>query len=147
MGSKGKTNITVKAVINAPAEVVWKCWTSPEDIVRWNNPSDDWHTTRAENDLREGGKFLARMEARDGGTGFDFEGVYQKVKTNELIKYVIVDGRKVRISFITNGNGTKVEESFETEDINSIEQQRSGWQAILDNFKKYTESKIKSNLL
>jgi uncharacterized protein YndB with AHSA1/START domain len=147
MGSKGKTNIIVKTVINAPAEVVWKCWTTPEDIVRWNNASDDWHTTRAENDLRKGGKFLSRMEARDGSTGFDFEGVYQTVKTNELIEYVIGDGRKVIISFTANVNGIKVEESFETEDINSAEQQRSGWQAILDNFKKYTESRIKSNLL
>ena len=137
-----KTVVTVESTIQAPVEKVWEYWTKPEHIMKWNNASDDWHTTRAENDLRVGGKFLSRMEAKDGSTGFDFDGVYDAVKTNELIEYTIGDGRKVKIIFTSNGNETKVVESFEAESTHSIELQRSGWQSILDNFKKYTELKI-----
>jgi uncharacterized protein YndB with AHSA1/START domain len=135
-----KTSITVEAVINAPVEQVWKNWTSPEDIVRWNNASDDWHTTEAVNDLRVGGKFSARMEAKNGSFGFDFYGVYDMVKTNELIEYTLGDDRKVKIIFTKQGNTTQIDETFEAENTNSIELQKGGWQAILDNFKKYTES-------
>ena len=134
------TNITVENTVNAPVEKVWKCWTSPEHIIRWNNASEDWHTPTAENDLRVGGKFTSRMESKDGSMGFDFGGVYDEVVTHELISYEITGGRKVKIIFSAQGNQTKVTETFEAETENSIELQRGGWQAILDNFKKYTET-------
>ena len=135
-----KTNITVENTVNAPVEKVWHYWTSPEHICKWNNASNDWHTPRAENDLRVGGKFLSRMEAKDGSMGFDFNGMYSEVKPNKLIAYTIEGGRKVKITFTSLGNSTKVVETFEAENENSIELQRGGWQAILDNFKKYTEA-------
>lgn len=141
MNQEGKTIISVKTIIDAPIGSVWKCWTSPEDIVRWNNASDDWHTTRAENDLRAGGKFLSRMEAKDGSSGFDFTGVYKVVITNEQIEYSIIDGRSVKVYFTASGNETNVVETFEAEGTHSVERQRTGWQSILDNFKKYVESK------
>lgn len=134
------TVITVENTVNAPVKKVWKLWTTPEHITKWNNASDDWHTPFAENDLRAGGKFLARMEARDGSFGFDFEGIYDEVKTNELIAYTLGDGRKVKITFSPSGAETKVVETFDAENTHSIEMQRGGWQAILDNFKKYAEN-------
>ena len=140
METKEKITITVEAIINAPMDVVWKKWTTPEDIKRWNNASDDWFTPNAENDLRSGGKFLYRMEAKDGSFGFDFGGVYDKVKTSELIAYTISDGRKVEIDFLMNGNETIIVERFETETTNTVELQKAGWQSILNNFKKYVES-------
>ena len=140
METTTKTEITVANTVNAPVEKVWKFWTGPEHITQWNNASDDWHTPFAENDLRVGGKFLSRMEAKDGSYGFDFAGVYDEVKTNELIAYTIGDGRKVKVIFTPSGNQTKLTTTFEAEDINSIEMQRGGWQAILDSFKKYTET-------
>jgi uncharacterized protein YndB with AHSA1/START domain len=139
MKKKKGMSITVEAVINAPAEKVWKFWTIPEHIMQWNNASDDWHTPHAENDLREGGKFLARMEACDGSMGFDFEGLYEKVDLNKLIEYRLADGRKVRIRFLPDGIRTKIVETFDAENTNSPEMQKAGWQAILNNFKKYTE--------
>jgi uncharacterized protein YndB with AHSA1/START domain len=141
MKSEEKTIISVEIKIKAPIETVWKYWTTPDDIVKWNHASDDWHTTRAENDLRIGGKFLSRMEAKDSSMGFDFEGVYSIVKTNEQIEYSLGDDRKVLIDFTANKNETLVSETFDAESMNSIEQQRDGWQAILDNFKKYVETK------
>src|SRR5262245_54325747 len=132
--------ITVENTVSAPVEKVWKLWTSPEHITRWNNASPDWHTPFAENDLRTGGKFLARMEARDGSTGFDFSGIYDRVKTNEEIAYTMGDGRKVTVLFARQGNVTRVTETFEPESENSLELQRGGWQSILDNFKRYAES-------
>ena len=140
METKNRTKITVESTVKAPVEKVWKLWNGPEHITKWANASDDWHTPFAENDLREGGKFLSRMEAKDGSMGFDFGGVYDRVKPNELIEYTIGDGRKVIINFAGKGNETKVIETFEAEDTNPIEMQRGGWQAILDNFKKYAES-------
>ncbi len=132
--------ITVEVTVSAPIEKVWEFWVKPEHILNWNNASDDWHTPTAENDLRVGGKFVYRMEARDQSFGFDFNGVYDTVKHNEQINYTIEGGRKVNISFIGNGNETKVIETFEAENENPLELQQTGWQAILDNFKKYTES-------
>jgi uncharacterized protein YndB with AHSA1/START domain len=126
--------------VAAPVEKVWEYWSKPEHISRWNNASDDWHTPHAENDLRVGGKFVSRMESKDGSMGFDFNGVYDEVKTNELIAYTIEGGRKVNISFSSNDNETKITESFEAETENSLQLQQDGWQSILDNFKKYTES-------
>ncbi|HNP47715.1 MAG TPA: SRPBCC family protein [Bacteroidia bacterium] len=133
--------ITVEALINAPVEKVWKFWTQPEHITQWCNASDDWHAPRAENDVRTGGKFTTRMEAKDGSMGFDFGGIYDDVKLNEKIDYTMGDGRKVHITFIPDGNSTKVLESFDPESMNPHEMQRNGWQAILNNFKKYTETR------
>jgi uncharacterized protein YndB with AHSA1/START domain len=132
--------ITVQTLVNAPVEKVWAYWSGPEHIMKWNNASDDWHTTSATNDLRKGGQFSSRMEARNGSFGFDFGGVYDEVKTNELIAYTIGDGRKVKVNFTKEGHATKVVETFEAEGTHSVEMQRGGWQNILDNFKKYTEA-------
>ena len=140
METQNKTSITVENTINAPVEKVWDYWTKPEHITKWNNASDDWHTPRAENDLRVGGSFTSRMEAKDGSMGFDFGGVYDEVKNNEYLEYTMGDGRKVIITFTGNGNSTKVVEKFDAERTNPVEMQRTGWQNILDNFKKYTES-------
>lgn len=140
MNTTNQVNITIEAIVNASVETVWNAWTSPEHIVKWNNASEDWHTPRVENDLRTGGKFLSRMEAKDGSFGFDFAGIYNEVKTKELIAYTLGDDRKVRITFTGNGNTTKITETFEAERTNPIEMQKGGWQAILDNFKKYAES-------
>ncbi len=117
-----------------------KCGQPPKILSNGITPSDDWHTPSAENDLQEGGIFNFRMEAKDGSLGFNFEGVYQKVIVIQLIEYVIDDSRIVSIAFTRNGDLTKVVETFEAESIHLIEQQRDGWQAILDNFKKHTES-------
>ena len=140
METQSKIIITVENIINAPVEKVWEYWTKPGHITQWCSASDDWHTPRAENDLRVGGNFSSRMEAKDGSMGFDFGGVYDAVKTNEYIEYTIADGRKVKINFTSKGNTTKLVESFEAEDMNPVEMQQGGWQAILDNFKKYTEA-------
>jgi uncharacterized protein YndB with AHSA1/START domain len=137
---EAKNNITIETIVKAPVEKVWESWTNPNHIMQWNNASEDWHITKAENDVRVGGNFMSRMEAKDGSFGFDFGGTYDEVKPNQLIEYTIGDGRKVKITFSENGNETKVVETFETENTNPIEMQRSGWQSILDNFKKYTES-------
>ena len=143
MELKGKTIITVQAKIAVPIAKVWKFWTSPEDIIKWNNASDDWHTTHAENDLRVGGKFCYRMEAKDGSMGFDFRGTFDQVAYCKNIAYTIDDGRKVRIVFTDVDNTIEVVEDFEAESIHSVEMQRSGWQAILNSFKKYAEGNSK----
>lgn len=140
METATKTSITIESTIKAPVEKVWQLWSAPEHITQWCSASDDWHTPRAENDLRIGGKFSSRMEAKDGSFGFDFGGVYDQVKTNELIEYTIGDGRKVSIHFKPEDNETRVIETFEAENENPVEMQRAGWQAILDNFKKYAEA-------
>ena len=141
MESTDKTIIAVKATVNAPIEKVWAFWTTPEHIMQWNNASDDWHTPSATNDLREGGAFNFHMAARDGSMEFDFAGVYDEVVTHQKIAYTMGDGRKVQITFSSNGSETNVVETFEAETENPIEMQRTGWQAILDNFKKYAEEK------
>jgi uncharacterized protein YndB with AHSA1/START domain len=140
MESKGKTAISVNTVIAAPIEKVWKCWTSPGDIIGWNHASDDWHTTHADNDLREGGYFSYRMEAKDGSVGFDFGGIYDQIVLHKRIDLILGDDRKVRIIFSDRGNTTEIVEIFEAENTNPVEMQRFGWQAILDNFKKHTEA-------
>lgn len=140
MESNGRIVVTVENIIHAPIQKTWDCWTKPEHIIHWNYASVDWHSPRAENDLRVGGCFNTRMEAKDGSIGFDFEGIYDEVKENELIKYSLADGREVTIQFVEMDNNTKVIESFHSETENTIELQQTGWQAILDNFKKYTES-------
>jgi uncharacterized protein YndB with AHSA1/START domain len=139
METGNNLKVTVESTIQAPVESVWKYWTEPKHITKWNTASDDWHTPFAENDLSVGGKFLSRMEAKDGSFGFDFSGVYDDVRINEGISYTLDDGRKVSITFISQENETKIIQTFDAENMNPIEFQKAGWQAILDNFKKYAE--------
>ncbi|MFD2332602.1 SRPBCC family protein [Cohnella sp. GCM10020058] len=139
METNQPTKVTVQAVIQAPVEKVWRYWSEPEHLTKWNQASADWHAPRAENDLRVGGKFTTRMEARDGSMGFDFGGVYDVVNLHEAISYTIGDGRRVDITFVDQGDATKVVETFDAESTNSVEMQQAGWQAIMDNFKAYTE--------
>ena len=139
MSSNPKSVITIKTTVKATVEKVWSLWTDTSHIIHWNNASEDWHTTKVENDLRPGGKFLYRMEAKDGSMGFDFSGLYLIVEPFKTIKYALDDERKVEISFSENAGMTDILESFEAEDMNSIELQRAGWKSILDNFKKYAE--------
>ena len=135
-----KTIITVSTTVNAPIKKVWEYWTKPEHITRWNSASEDWHTPSATNDLKVGGSFSCRMEAKDGSMGFDFGGIYDAIRENEYIEYTLGDGRKVKVTFTAVENGTKLSESFDAETTNSREMQKTGWQSILENFKKYTES-------
>ncbi|WP_174615148.1 SRPBCC family protein [Virgibacillus ihumii] len=135
-----KEKITIETTVRAPVEVVWKYWTEPQHITQWSFASDDWHAPNAENDLRAGGSFLTRMEAKDGSFGFDFTGVYDDVRQHEYIEYTMTDGRKVDITFTDSEGGTKIVETFEAEDTNSMELQKTGWQSILDNFKTYSET-------
>ena len=139
MGTGNSTRITVQAVIQAPVEKVWNYWIEPEHITKWCFASEDWHAPTAENDLRPGGKFVTRMEAKDGSAGFDFGGTYDVVKEHEEISYTLGDGRKVDIRFTAQGNETKVVETFDAEGTHSLEQQQAGWQAIMNQFKHYTE--------
>lgn len=131
--------ITVQTTIRAPMAQVWKAYTSPEDIVQWNAASDDWHTTRAAVDLRVGGAFCSRMEAKDGSFGFDFEGTYTHIVPESLIEYEFGD-RKARIDFSAGQSGVSVTVTFDAEQTHSIEEQREGWQAILNRFQKHVES-------
>ncbi len=134
-----KINITT--TINADLNTVWDCWNNPEDIKQWNAASEDWHTTQSMVDLREGGKFKARMEAKDGSIGFDFTGTYTKVEKPNHIEYVMDDGREVSIDFKQTDQGITVTETFDAEEQHDPEFQKQGWQSILDNFAKHVESK------
>ena len=134
------TPITIEATVKAPVEKVWAYWSEPKHITQWTFASPDWHAPYAENDARTGGKFKTTMAAKDGSFSFDFEGVYSHVEPRKVIEYDLGDGRKVKITFTAMGNETKVVETFDPEKENPIEMQRGGWQAILDNFKKYTET-------
>lgn len=133
-------NITVEVVVNKTIAEVWDFWTNPNHITKWNAASEDWHTPFATNDLTIGGKFLSRMEAKDGSFGFDFIGLYTNIIQNEIIEYVLEDGRNVNIKFEVIGDTTKIIESFDAENMNPLELQKSGWQSILNNFKLYVES-------
>lgn len=133
--------ITVETTVKAPIEKVWSYWTEPKHITKWYYASDDWHAPHAENDLHVKGKFKTRMAAKDGSVGFDFEGIYTRIEKYSAIEYIIPDGRKVKISFSDQGAKTRVVESFDPESENPPELQKGGWQAILDNFRKYSESK------
>ena len=141
MTTKVKTIVKIQTTVKAPIDKVWNYWTQPEHIINWNFASNDWHTPWAENDLRRGGKFRCRMESKDGSMGFEIEGVYTDIKLFHLISYIMIDGRSVRIIFTSEGNTTVVNESFDAESENPVEMQRNGWQAILNNFKKYVEKK------
>jgi uncharacterized protein YndB with AHSA1/START domain len=133
--------ITIETAVKAPLQRVWQAWNSPEDIRQWNAASPDWHTPSSSVDLREGGKFSARMEAKDGSMGFDFEGVYTRIVPGRLIEYRIGDGRQVSIEFREDAGGVVVRETFDAEAQNPPEVQRGGWQAILDNFARYVEGR------
>ena len=135
-----KDFITIESYIDAPIEKVWEAFTNPNDVQKWNNASADWQTTKAENDLKVGGKFSYRMEAIDGSEGFDFWGIYDEVEDGKRIAYTMGDGRKVEVDFVQEGEGVRITERFEPESENSHEMQRAGWQAILDNLKNYVES-------
>lgn len=133
------SRITVETTVRAPLSTVWRAYTTPADIMAWNAASDDWHTTRASVDLRPGGDFCSRMEAKDGSFGFDFAGTYTQVLPERLIEYDFGD-RKARVEFTESGAGVHVRVSFDAEQTHSIEQQREGWQAILDRFKSHAEA-------
>lgn len=139
METANKTVITVVTTVQAPVEKAWDCFTNPDHVTKWNHASDDWHSPRGENDLRTGGKFSYRMEAKDGSFGFDFGGVYDAVKEHKHIAYTMGDGRKVTVDFNGKGDSTEVIERFEAESTNPEEMQKQGWQAILDNYRKYVE--------
>ena len=132
--------ITVETAVKAGLNQVWDAWNNPEDIKKWNSAQEDWHTTRSSVDLREGGKFLARMEAKDGSVGFDFEGTYTRVVPRQLIEYRMSDGREVTVELVESPGGVLVKETFDAETENTPELQRQGWQAILDNFGRYMEA-------
>ena len=142
LSHKTKSNfmatLHVQVTVNAPVEKVWEYWTSPTHIKNWNSASEDWHTPHATNDLREGGSFTARMEAKDGSMGFDFGGVYHAVDTHKRIAYAMSDGRKVDVLFESDGAQTVVTEALDAAPTNPEEFQPQGWQAILDNFRKAT---------
>ena len=140
METVNKELVTVETTIHAPIEKVWEYFSQPKCITQWNNASDDWFTPKSENDFREGGKFVNRMEAKDGLMGFDFWGVYDKIVVNKHIEYTLSDNRKVKINFTSEDNKTRMEEIFEAEATNSLDVQKTGWQNILNNFKKYVES-------
>ncbi len=138
--SDGKSTILVSTKINAPLQKVWSYWNDPNHITQWYFASDEWHAPNAENDLQIGGKFKTRMEAKDGSFGFDFAGTYTSVIPEKEIQYALEDGRKVKNTFSEEEGKTVVTQTFEPEKMNAPEMQKTGWQAILDNFKKYTES-------
>ncbi|HZF15033.1 MAG TPA: SRPBCC domain-containing protein [Steroidobacteraceae bacterium] len=132
--------VTVETIVDAPVGDVWRAWTTPDDIKQWNTASDDWHTTEASVDLRVGGSFSSRMEAKDGSMGFDFAGTYTKIVTNELIECSFGE-RALRVEFSAGTGGVTVREIFDAESTNSIELQRQGWQAILDNFARHVRAR------
>jgi uncharacterized protein YndB with AHSA1/START domain len=133
--------ITVETAVKAPLKRVWDAWNTPADIKQWNAAQDDWHTTKSSVDLREGGKFLARMEAKDGSAGFDFEGTFTRIVPKKVIEYEMSDGRGVKVEFVERPGEVLVKETFDAESENTPEMQRQGWQAILDNFSRHVETK------
>lgn len=132
--------ITVETNVHAPIERVWQAYTTPDDIMQWNAASDDWHTTASSVDLRAGGAFSSRMEAKDGSMGFDFAGTYTNVVPNRLIEYSFGE-REAKVEFTERPEGVSVRVSFDAESTHSIEQQQAGWQAILDNFARHVEGR------
>lgn len=135
--------IKIQTHVEARVEIIWNAYTSAEDIMQWNQVSDDWHCTSSINDLRIGGKFKNHMEAKDGSTGFDFTGTYTALDPFKKIAYDMPDGRHVEINFNTKKSGTAISVIFDAESENTIAMQQQGWQAILDNFKSYVESRYR----
>lgn len=140
MTTQTLTKITVETKVRGSIDKVWSYWTEPKHIQQWNNAAVEWFTPKAEVDLKPGGKFISRMEARDGSMGFDFWGIYDEVKPNEYLSYTMGDGRKASILFKTEGEFVSISETFDPETENPVEMQKAGWQAILNNFKVYAES-------
>ena len=136
----GVIKVRIETTVSADTKKVWDCWNNPEHITKWNFAADDWHCPKAENDLTAGGKLKSRMEAKDGSFGFDFEATYDEIIGQKKISYTIADGRKVTTDFENLDGKTKIITVFDAEKQNPVEMQRSGWQAILNNFKKYVES-------
>ena len=134
-------NLTAEIIIQAPIEKVWKLWTTAADIKQWNNPSDEWHSPNVEIDLKTGGRFLFRMENKNGSVGFDHAGRYDKILLHQLIEYTVDDGRRSVIVFSTNNDSTTVTETFEPEPQTPVDMQKEFCQSVLNNFKKYVESK------
>jgi len=134
------SKISIEAIIKADSQKVWEYWTKPEHITKWNFASDDWHCPKAENELKAGGKYYARMEAKDGSVGFDFEAIYDEVLDQQKMTYTLTDGRKLTTHFKSIDDATNVTTIFDAEKENSVEMQKQGWQAILGNFKKYVEA-------
>jgi uncharacterized protein YndB with AHSA1/START domain len=133
--------IAIETTVHAPLDQVWSAWITPDDIKQWNSASDDWHCPAAEMDLRVGGTFTYRMEARDSSMGFDFQGTFTSIRELQTIEYALDDDRKVRIDFSETEQGTRVVETFDADDEFAAEQQRQGWQSILNKFKKHVEGK------
>ncbi|MCB0524878.1 MAG: SRPBCC family protein [Saprospiraceae bacterium] len=133
------TKIAIQATINANSKKTWEYYTSPEHIVNWNFASDDWECPSATNDMQVGGKYSARMQAKDGSFGFDFEATYNAISEGKSFTYTIPDGRVVDVIFEPDGDNTRIDIRFDAEKMNPVEMQQNGWQAILNNFKKYTE--------
>ncbi len=133
--------ITIEAIVKSDLHAVWRAWNNPEDIKQWNAASDDWHTTASVVDLREGGRFSARMEAKDGSEGFNFEGIYTRIDPYKSIEYRMSDDREVSVEFAELADGVLVKEIFDAETENTPELQRAGWQAILNKFARYVEAK------
>lgn len=140
MNFPNDTIISINVTVDAPIEQVWRAWTEPKHIKHWNFASDDWCCPSATNDVREGGKFSWRMEAKDGSVGFDFEGTYTNVIPNEVLEYVLADGRPVQVKFEQTGNAIRLSERFQAEEVNALELQKQGWQSILTNFKHHAEN-------
>lgn len=134
------TKLTIQAIVLSDRNKTWTYYTEPQHIVNWNFASEDWCCPSASNDLRTGGKYSARMEARDGSSHFDFEAVHDEVIEAEKLAYTMSDGRKVVIDFTSEGSSTKVTLVFEAEEMNPVDMQQAGWQSILDNFRKYVET-------
>ena len=133
------TKITIQAVIAADRQKVWNCYTQPEHITKWNFATDTWHCPAASNDMRVGGKYLARMEAKDGSFAFDFEAVYNEIVDGEKFTYTMPDNREIQVSFEKMDDKTRVTVTFDPENVNPVDLQRDGWQSILDNFRRYAE--------
>lgn len=140
------TNITIEINVNAPIDIVWDTWTNPKHVVKWNHASDDWHSPSGRNELKVGGKFVYRMEAKDGSYGFDFSGTNVEIEEKSLIVTRLDDERLVRTEFAQHKDFVKIVENFEAEDENTLELQRDGWFAILTNYKNYTESIVNKSI-
>jgi uncharacterized protein YndB with AHSA1/START domain len=133
--------ITIEKLVKADLANVWSAWNTPADIEQWNAASDDWHTTNSSVDLREGGTFSARMEAKDGSFGFDFAGTYTRIVPSKTIEFRLGDGREVVIEFVAQRDGVLIIETFDAETLHTPEMQRQGWQSILDNFGRHAEAR------
>ena len=140
---KQPVNITVHTLVHAPLQMVWQYWTDPQHVKNWNSASPDWETTQASSELKIGGRFSYTMQAKDGSSGFAFSGTYVEVAPQQSLAFQLDDGRQVRITFAAQGTATALTETFDAEQYHTQEQQQSGWQAILDHFKAYTEAALK----